>query len=295
MIAYPRILVCTDFSPSSDRALKMGAKLARSTTGELMILHVAELGFYLSTSVARILPQDVDKKFTELIHVDLMEQMKAQLKRCEADGRSMVVFESNASRGINKIIDTEKIDLVVMGDKGATGLQNFLLGSLARKTAASAEVPVLIVKRDTEIRKIAALVSDGEEMKKTITLTEEIGRQCGAEICVFSLVSGIPSSYAVYAQEYSSEFVSILERENKKLMGDLRQKIEQTLSSEAAKVVVSEVPPGDIPSQLVTLADEEKVDLVVLNKHHKSWMEKFILGSVSARVLEIFQGNILIC
>ena len=44
---------------------------------------------------------------------------------------------------------------------------------------------------------------------------------------------------------------------------------------------------------LMEVLQNESIDLAVIKKHHNSWPEKHILGSVSARVLELYRGNVL--
>ncbi|MDD1761950.1 MAG: universal stress protein, partial [Methanothrix sp.] len=46
------------------------------------------------------------------------------------------------------VSEEEGIGLIVMGGMGATGLDRFLLGSVADKVVRSSKIPVLVVKRD---------------------------------------------------------------------------------------------------------------------------------------------------
>lgn len=295
MFNRPKILVCSDFSTYSDRALKVADVIAKKTSGEIILLHVAELGFYLNCSADHVSPGEVDKRFKELVHVELMDKLNAQKVRCSTSTKEMVVFETNASKGINNTIDEYKVDLVVLGDKGATGLENFLLGSLARKTAASAAIPTLIVKQDMAPKKVAALIDGYEENDGTINNAYELSQSLGCELSVVSMIQSVPSLFSGNMLEYSSAVINALELESHKQASQIRDKVKTTLGTRNAKVVVETTNSKDLGHALAEILQSENTDIAVLKKHHKSWLEKHILGSVSARVLELYKGNVLVC
>lgn len=293
MFTRPKILVCSDFSPSSDRALKVASDLAKKTSGELILLHVAEIGFYLNSTSRSVSPGEVDKNFKELVHVDLMEKLDEQKARCHSSAKTMVVIDSNASRGINNVIDESQIDLVVLGDKGASGLENFLLGSLARKTAAAVAIPALIVKSESTIQNIAALVNGYEEFKEVIKKVQGLSKSLGSRLSVVSLVPAFLLPYSGNVLEYSSAVINALEVESHKHASDVKNKIQESLGNDPTQIIVK-TTNKDVAHGLAEVLQSENIDLAVIKKHHKSWLEKHILGSVSARFLELYRGNVLV-
>ncbi len=294
MLNQPKILVCTDFSEASDKALKLADRLAKKTTGEVHLLHVAEIQYYLNWGAFRLRPQEMSKKFTELVFVDLMERMQEQVKRCGALAKSMVVFESNATRSIQHVVSELHIDLIVMGDRGATGIEQFFLGSLSRKVAASSNVPVLIAKNDDPIENIAALVNNDEDMPKIIDWGQEFSLLSSAQLWVISLYQNFPNLYHVEALEYSRPVMSALDENAETNMALIRTYIERCLSDKATKIKVMLTNEKNLADHLLEVVQDEDIQLVVLKRSRKSVMDKYILGSVSGRVLERFKGNILI-
>ena len=55
-------------------------------------------------------------------------------------------MKGDPSEEIPKIANEEKYDLVVMGNRGLSGIKGFLLGSVSDKVSRSSECPVVIVK-----------------------------------------------------------------------------------------------------------------------------------------------------
>ena len=58
----------------------------------------------------------------------------------------MVIKRGNIAQEIIALANKEKIDLIVMGSKGRTGILDALMGSVAQKVSAAAKQPVLLIK-----------------------------------------------------------------------------------------------------------------------------------------------------
>ena len=57
-----------------------------------------------------------------------------------------MVVEGNPSSEILKIAEERRVDVIVLGSIGKTGLEKFLLGSVAEKVVRNSRHPVLIVR-----------------------------------------------------------------------------------------------------------------------------------------------------
>ncbi len=69
-------------------------------------------------------------------------------ERGEAAGVEVreVLWEGHPSTEIITFAENNDIDLIVMGTLGKTGLNRFLLGSVAEKVVRNSKVPVLVVR-----------------------------------------------------------------------------------------------------------------------------------------------------
>jgi len=222
MFNQPRILVCTNFSEYSDYALKQAKALASKCRGELQILHVAEISFYL-----RWTPSE-NEKFSRLIYNDLMERMKTQLKRCNVEASPVVTFESNAATGISKYAQEKNIDLIVIGGT-ATRSTTPAFGSLARKVIAEVNCPVLVAKNDTEVVKICSLIGGNEELTPVINAGQELSYLYSAAHSTLTMWTLLPLGQRFPFNDFSPEFQSAITEETQKNLNLFRTKIKDQL------------------------------------------------------------------
>jgi nucleotide-binding universal stress UspA family protein len=143
MIAQ-HILVPTDFSEHADQALNYALELAGKLSARLTLLHVIQK----PVASARGMGVSLDPYFHQ---VELMasEAMNDHARRVHDAG---IACDVAIEHGVpfQQIIDlanAKQVDLIVMGTHGRTGLQHFLLGSVAERVVRLAPCPVLVMRR----------------------------------------------------------------------------------------------------------------------------------------------------
>jgi nucleotide-binding universal stress UspA family protein len=140
---YDHILVPTDGSTGTDRAVEHALDLAEAYDADLHVLYV------VNTSAYSTLPADAN---WESIIDALEEEGKTATgevaERAEASGIDVTVEVDDGvpHKRILGYADEHGIDLIVMGTHGKTGLDRLLLGSVTEKVVRSSEVPVLTVR-----------------------------------------------------------------------------------------------------------------------------------------------------
>jgi nucleotide-binding universal stress UspA family protein len=133
------ILHPTDFSASSEAAVRVAHVLARDLGARLIILHVASLAVLTDgTPAAEIDPR---------VYRDALENVRNRLDT--ADLKYPVetqISRGFAAEGILQAAEEVGCDLIVMGTHGRTGLKRALMGSVAESVLPKACCPVLVVK-----------------------------------------------------------------------------------------------------------------------------------------------------
>jgi universal stress protein A len=146
------ILVPTDFSGQSKKALRVASRLAECTGLPLLVLHVVheagdQAGYYRQFHgkeyTARPLWELAEDMLTDFL--DGVAQTVPDFARL-GDVRTKLVMGLPANR-ICEVIDQEQAALAVMGSHGRTGLAHLMMGSVAEQVVRNARVPVTIVKR----------------------------------------------------------------------------------------------------------------------------------------------------
>ena len=73
--------------------------------------------------------------------------MKKLLEKEKIDSSASSILGSNPSRALVNIAENEKIDLIVVGNRGLGSAAAFLLGSVSKQVVSKASCDVLVVKK----------------------------------------------------------------------------------------------------------------------------------------------------
>ena len=133
---YEDILVPTDGSDAATAALDRAIPLAERAGATVHVLSVVDTG-----GIGDHVEVDALSEYAD-------DAVAAGVERVEAAGLGAVgaiEAASSAARGIRDYIDDPGVDLVAMGTGGRTGVERYLLGSVAERTLRTAPVPVLTV------------------------------------------------------------------------------------------------------------------------------------------------------
>jgi nucleotide-binding universal stress UspA family protein len=141
MLAWRRILVPTDFSETSEAAVRQGVALARSFNASVILLYVGDGPASESTSD---FPLGIDANLPDAER----ERMLRILAPCDHETvrPELVVCTGSAAQEIVRCADEREVDLIVMGTHGRSGVRHMLLGSVAEKVIRTAPCPVLVIR-----------------------------------------------------------------------------------------------------------------------------------------------------
>lgn len=145
-LAVERILVPVDFSTYAKEALRYAREVAGLYDARIDLLHVIEENLHPAFYVGGVqsiydIEPDIEEK--------ALERLRAFYGEVGADeGPEMQehVMSGRAARQIAQFAEEEGSDLIVMSTHGRTGLEHFLLGSVAEKVVRHVSAPVFTVK-----------------------------------------------------------------------------------------------------------------------------------------------------
>ena len=143
---YNKVLFCTDFSENSDYAFEFAYGIAKRDEGLLCMLHVIPENPY-QESIMNMLASEqleqIQKTSEEYIDDNFKERY---IKNMENGVRYELVTKSG--REDVEIIDfakAEKVDIIVMGTHGRTGIDHVFFGSVAEKVLRQSPFPVFVI------------------------------------------------------------------------------------------------------------------------------------------------------
>jgi len=143
---YKRILVPTDGSEISAKAVQSAAALARLSGATMVALSVKEPFPYSAISEMQPVPP---QEFYDAQERIAAERVKLAIDAAQAAGVTCQGFTVEALHPWEAILDHAKsqgCDLIVMASHGRRGLSALLLGSETQKVLTHSPVPVLVVK-----------------------------------------------------------------------------------------------------------------------------------------------------
>jgi nucleotide-binding universal stress UspA family protein len=142
-----KIAFCTDFSENANQAFEMAFDLAKKYEAKLYLIHVVPPLVFPSPLMEDFISEQANIQFQEDVIQRSLDQMDKNYVQQMGDfgNFDIRVLSGHPASEILNFIDQEKIDLVVMGTHGFTGLAHFFLGSTAEKVVRRAGCTVLTV------------------------------------------------------------------------------------------------------------------------------------------------------
>jgi universal stress protein A len=138
------ILFPTDFSEYNEAALKLASTLASESQATLYIVHVHDVQS-VSAAAGEFSYLDAPTWREQLRNAG--EQLGTVVPSIPGVSYERECLTGNPVVEILKFAEGHKIDLIVMGSHGRTGLSRLLMGSIAEGVTRKASCPVLIVKQ----------------------------------------------------------------------------------------------------------------------------------------------------
>lgn len=142
---YRNIVIATDGSENSQRAISCGVEIAKLSGATVHALYVVDT------------PSMISETWTagkEMVHELIIREGKkvlSKVKKIIEDSGVEVkeaLLEGYPSEEIINFAENNNMDLIVMGTLGKTGLERFLVGSVAENVVRNSKVPVMVIRNE---------------------------------------------------------------------------------------------------------------------------------------------------
>ena len=287
MIAIRRILCPVDISPISRPALDRAAVLAGWYGAELTVLHVVGplmptlFGLEPAFSDAPLPPVDA-----EMVAVELQTFVGNGVGAKRPP--QLVVRSGGAARTILSYAQEATIDLVVLGTHGRSGFERFMLGSVTEKVLRKAPCPVLTVPPETaecEIRpafsRILCGVDFSEASDRAVRYALSLAKEAQGRLTLVHVLEWLPDdSFAKYPQFDLGQY-------RRSLRSDARLRLQGLVPEEARSWCDPYVPvqSGKAYEEILRLAEQDGVDLIVLGVQGRGPVDRMLFGSTTQQVV----------
>lgn len=161
-----KILVPVDFSETSENALFFACSLFGTSAVEITLLHIygTQSTALIMKSIDGVLIKDAKQKLHALV-----EKVKEKIPEVQLKTR---LAKNYPVQSIVSLGDNDNYDFIIMGTKGASGLKEVFLGSVAGGVIAKSKVPVIVIPSTYAYRNIDTIVFalNNVQLLKSISL-----------------------------------------------------------------------------------------------------------------------------
>lgn len=286
---YDRILIPTDGSKGSIRAVNRGLGVAKSFDADVHVLYVVDSRLFGGMDLADEEELERTARGSGRQAITVVRERAAELG-LEITQR-VTVGVPHAD--IKEYVESNDIDLVAMGTHGRTGADLAALGSTTERVLQRADVPVLTVRLSGDQRRgpIEAEVDD--------ILVPTDGS--AASIRAAEHAVGFADHYGATLHALYVVDTSIFEFEDapRSILGTLREGGEnavseiESLASEAAISVTVSIAEGNPAALILGYADEIEAELLALGRRGRTGLPEVLLGSTTARVVRVSETPVL--
>jgi nucleotide-binding universal stress UspA family protein len=151
---FKKILVAIDGSDYSSNALPTAIEVARKFGSEVLVLHVAEHDRGRTVVFTTESPAEATRLVFDAVK-------KAKDAGLSAKGQLLDRAAGHVAPAIATTAAANSIDLIVMGSRGLSDAQGFLVGSVTHRVMRLVDVPVLVARMPRGTRKAAMAVAAG--------------------------------------------------------------------------------------------------------------------------------------
>lgn len=263
------ILVPTDFSSQAANALEMAYHVSKRTGAEIYLIHVVEdtslSSFNVSGEVA--IPDMQDKVFIVKLIEKARKDLNDSVKKYNDATIHTKIRVGNAFHNIRDIITDQNVDLVVMGTKGSSGLQEILVGSNTEKVVRYAKCPVLTLQEKPASYKFANIIYASGFLEKedsAINIVKTFQKIFGSTIHLVRI--NTPNNFERDSQSYTHmyEFVKQhnLENYTMQIFNDVTEE-----------------------EGIIYFSEKVNADLIAMATHGRTGFAHIITGSIAEDVV----------
>jgi nucleotide-binding universal stress UspA family protein len=278
-IGFKQILLATDFSEGSQRAFAYATAVAGRYGSALSVVHVIP-----PEPRDRIplepLPRQLNRR-----RLDAEEQLKNLGARMNNLDHHLLLEQGPVWDALARVVQREKVDLLVLGTHGRGGLKKLVLGSVAEEVLRLAPCPVLTIGPHVssagsgagsdaiEFRRILFATDFGPASAKAFPYALFLAEEHQAKLVLLHMVSRMPAadlnppaygSSAYVADEFMKWQHTMRDKSISKLM--------QLLPDDAKLAAAPEYVVGTdfLPEGILDVAATHKTELIVMGANRTS-------------------------
>jgi nucleotide-binding universal stress UspA family protein len=265
-----QILVPTDFSTCADNAINFAVQSAKIIPVKITLLHSFEVNNNIYTDYL-----GVNREFN-MTMLNGIEEKMMQLKKSifETDGMVVDTYISTNSlqEAITKFIKEKKVDLIVMGSLGASGMKEKLWGSRTGAVIGKSSVPVIVVPVEYEWKKPHNILLATNRFEKEAAILNYLFELAGLYMCQVQV--------AVFTDGDDDNAQTFLEHQQK--ISEYEEYLKETYKEET--LTSAHIHGEDFETTLQNFIKENDIDILVMVTYQNTFWNRIFNPSKTKRM-----------
>lgn len=275
-----RILVPTDFSPTSEKAFRFALDMAQRAKGTVILYHC-----YTPVESVFAGPEKVRTLYNTQQETNLVKQLQRLSRKVKEDIQHVpvatVLGRTPVIDNVLGFAESNQTDLIVMGTQGASSLKKALIGSVAARIIERSDIPVLLVPEKYELSTPDHFVfatSFSSRDKAALEVTGMIARLYKGKITVvhFENVLNEPEEREKTKKDFDA-YAYFLQREMNEF-----------------KIQFNWMDVASVKETMENLDRKIPYDVMVLVRRKKTAAERFFLDSVTQEMAYLTHKPLLV-
>jgi nucleotide-binding universal stress UspA family protein len=270
MALHDRILLATDLSARSDRAMDRAMMLAKREGAELVVLHVLE-----ATPDSRFHPRTQP---LPTLAGFVRAQVLHDLGEC-ASKAQVLIEEGDPAEVIARVAREQAATMIVVGVARIERLGRFTLGNTVERLVRGVEVPLLVVtdRARGPYQRVCVAVDFSSVSRQTLELATTLFP--GQRITAFHAYRPLATYGASNLEQHRAQYRTIAESDFAEWFATA------ALPAEARGLVTKRIELGDPARAIRDAAANGGFDLVVIGTRGRGRIFEFFIGSVAKDIL----------
>jgi len=258
-----KILLCTDGSSHTVRALNLGTRVACAAASSVDILAVVERGQ----------EEDISR---------LVEATTADLEEAGIP----VAIHRRPGRIAEEVVRQAQVtpyDLLIIGSRGRRGVVRLLRGSVALHIAKHTPASILVVKGHTrDLKRFLVCSSAGPVSEHTIRFAGRLAQALEASVTLLHVISQLPLTEDAVLDDLGASAEELIRRGSREGVH-----LSQMLDLLAARGVATRAVArhGLVRDEIIAEAREGQYDLLVTGAHVTPGLNARLVDDLSAGIL----------
>ena len=269
-------IVPLDGSALSETALPWARRLAEVDEAQLLLLRTVPLTFNMFTGPEPMTPDhDLDDS---QFRKQVSEYLGRKVGEFPEGMAHQEVRDGDPADAILKLSESSEMQAVVMASHGRGGLGRWLLGSVATKVLRGSKIPVFVINAHTdvepspEVKRILVPLDGSEFSEIAIPKAFDLAKKLDAKIILYRSVMPGGLEYPTMEDAIRGPMNAV-----KQYLGEVAARYEDDRIETLATL--------DQPAQGI-VKQSESCDMIVMGSHGRSGARRWMLGSVSERIVQ---------